>query len=317
MVIGQRVHGDDLSNTLIESGEFTQLILPMEYESDRKCVTVLKKDGLGQDVVWADPRSEEGDMLCEGRYGPEEIEAQKKKPFVWAGQFQQRPAPKGGAIIKGEWWKLWEQPKYPPFEYLLASLDTAYTEKQENDPSALTIWGLFRDEAKNPRVMLVWAWRDWLEFPDLCQKLIDICTIDNRTGFNHPRFPVDRIVVEGKASGLSIIQELYRMMRWRIPIVDGSKNQGKHTLDKTARLYSVQHLFTDGMIWAPNRAFADMVIGECEVFPKGTHDDLVDTVSMGLRYLRDAGFALMREEFSQEVVDELMYRKPLMPLYPV
>lgn len=324
--IGQRVHQDDISNLLIEKG-FVHLCIPMEHESDRHCVTVLKTNPDGTEIVWEDPRTEEGELMCEGRYSPEAIEEQKKKPFVWATQFQQRPAPKGGAIIKREWWRLWERERYPAFEYLLASVDTAYTEKQENDPSALTIWGLFRDDAGNPRVMLVWAWRDWLNFPDLCQKLLDICTIDNRVGnvgpdgkmvgFGHPRFPVDRIIVEGKASGKSIVQELYKMMRWRVPIDDVNYNKGKYTPDKRARLVSVQHLFTDGMIWAPDRKFSDVVIDECEIFPRGTHDDLVDTTSMALRYLRDAGFALMREEYSQEVVEDLMFKPSQGALYPV
>jgi predicted phage terminase large subunit-like protein len=316
VVIGQRVHGDDISNHLIESGEFTQLILPMEYESDRKCVTVLKKEPDGSEITWEDPRTNEGDMLCEGRYGEEEIKEQKKKAFVWAGQFQQRPAPKGGAIIKGEWWKLWDRPKYPPFEYLLASLDTAYTEKQQNDPSAMTIWGIFRDEGNNPKVMLVYAWQDWLEFPELCQKVLDICTRDKRE-LNHPRFPVDRIIVEGKASGLSIVQELSKMMRHRIPVESINYNKGKHTPDKTARMYSVQHLFTDNMIWAPDRKFADTVIEQCEIFPNGQHDDIPDTVSMALRYFRDCGFALMREEYAHEIVDELTLKPRQGALYPV
>ena len=106
------------------------------------------------------------------------------------------------------------------------------------------------------------------------------------------------------------------MLRWRIP-VDAIPPSKKGNLDKTARLYSVQHLFADGMIWAPDRKFSDMVIEECEIFPRGTHDDLVDTVSQALRYLRDAGFALMREEYSHEVVDELMFKPRQGALYPV
>jgi len=317
VVIGQRVHEDDISGHLMEKG-FTQLVIPMEYEEDRHCVTVLGIDEEGKTVKWEDPRTKEGEMLCEGRYGVEELAEQKKKPFVWAGQFQQRPAPKGGSIIKREYWRLWEEPRFPQFEYLMASLDTAYTEKQENDPSALTIWGLFRDKANNPKIMLVWSWRDWLEFPSLCQKIIDICTVDRRVGLSHPRFPVDRIIVEAKASGYSIVQELSSMLRHKIPVdAINPGGKGRFAMDKTARLYSVQHLFADGMIYAPDRQFAENVIRECEVFPKGSHDDLVDTVSMGLRYFRDAGFALMREEYSREFVDDLMLKSRQGALYPV
>jgi predicted phage terminase large subunit-like protein len=318
VVIGQRVHEGDISGHLLETGEFTHLMIPMEYEAERHCVTVLGLDEDNQEVTWEEPRTVEGQMLCEGRYDAKALAEHKKKPFVWAGQFQQRPAPKGGSIIKRDYWRVWDRPKYPPFEYLLASLDTAYTENHENDPCALTIWGQFRDEANNPRIMLVWSWRDWLEFPELCQKVIDICTVDNRLGIDHPRFPVDRIIVEAKATGLSLVQELYRALKWRVPVEAVNYAKGKHTPDKTARLYSVQYLFADGMIWAPaNRQFIENVIRECEIFPKGQHDDLVDTVSLALRYLRDAGFALTREEYSHEVVEDLTFRPQQGALYPV
>jgi len=67
-------------------------------------------------------------------------------PYAYAGQYQQTPAPRGGGIIRDEWWQPWDKKnaeknggvpeKYPGFEYILAALDPAYTEKEENDPSA-------------------------------------------------------------------------------------------------------------------------------------------------------------------------------------
>lgn len=323
VIIGQRVHEEDISGHLLDLDTFTHLNLPMEYEEGRRCVTVLGIDhDTKEKVLWADPRESDGELLCEGRYGPDEIEEQKKKPFVWAGQFQQRPAPKGGAIIKEEYWQHWGDQdnggKYPPFEYLIASLDTAYGTKQENDPSAMTIWGLFRDESNNPKVMLIWAWQERLGFPELCQKVIDFCTIDERK-VNHPRFPVDRLLIEGKASGKSVAQELYRAVsltgKLGIQVVDD--NKGKWTPDKVARVHSITHLFTDHMVYAPDRAFADMVKQQCAVFPRGSHDDLVDTVSMALRYLRDTGFALSRQESSMLQAEEMTLKRKTAILYPV
>ena len=60
-----------------------------------------------------------------------------------------------------------KQEKFPDFDYVLASLDTAYTEKQENDASALSIWGMFKDEAGNPKVMLMHCWEERLSFSNL------------------------------------------------------------------------------------------------------------------------------------------------------
>lgn len=341
VVIGQRVHEEDISGHLLKGGDFVHLCLPMEYEHSRhvngwtpedkiKSLTGAYAESVPEeDVFWKDPRIEEGDLLCEGRYGPDEITEQKKKPFVWAGQFQQRPAPKGGAIIKEGYWKLWTGEKFPTFSYILASVDTAYTEKEENDPSALTVWGAFRDENNNPRIMLIYAWQEWLEFPELVQMVADTCTVDNRKCF-HPkkegnvplaRFPVDRIIIEGKASGISVAQELARMvgLTGKVGVEIIRNSRGRWSPDKVARAHAVVHLFTDGMIYAPDRAFADMVINQCAIFPRGSHDDLVDTTTMALKYLRDFGYALVRQEAAMEVADELAYpsRGAATPLYPV
>ena len=88
--------------------------------------------------------------------------------------------------------------------------------------------------------------------------------------------------------------------------------------DKVARVHAVQHLFADSMVYAPDRLYADMVIKQCSLFPKGSKDDLVDTVSMAMRYLRDAGFALRHEEYHIEDEEELRYNtRRNVPLYPV
>ena len=89
--------------------------------------------------------------------------------------------------------------------------------------------------------------------------------------------------------------------------------------DKIARVQSIQHLFADNMIYAPDRDYADMVINQCAIFPRGSHDDLVDSTSQALRYLRDGGFALRREEYALGAHEELLYSSPSSntALYPV
>ena len=90
-------------------------------------------------------------------------------------------------------------------------------------------------------------------------------------------------------------------------------------LDKTARLYSVQHLFAEEMIYSPDRAWADMVITQVGQFPKGRNDDLVDTVSMGLRHLREIGLLTRSVERMAHVEESMRFKgnKPLQPLYSV
>ena len=319
VVIQQRTHEEDVSGTAIarEMG-YTHLMIPMEHDKGRHCVTVLGINEEGEKVVWEDPREEEFELAWPERFTKEVSENLKrdKGPYAWAGQYQQSPEPRGGSIIKRDYWQLWEEPKFPQFEFILGSLDTAYTAKEENDASALTIWGMFRDRANNPKVMLMWAWQERLEFNELVQRVIDTCTIskENKPG---PRFSVDKLLIEAKASGQSVGQELHRLFR-------GTGKLGVELInptvygDKVARVYAIQHLFADEMIYAPDRAYADMVINQCAIFPKGK-DDLVDSVSQALRYLRDCGFALKRDEYSIAANEELMYRSPstTAPLYSV
>jgi predicted phage terminase large subunit-like protein len=239
------------------------------------------------------------------------------------------PAPRGGSILKNEFWQLWRDPVYPTFEYIVASLDTAMTAKDENDASALTVWGVFREDAimtdvgtnalwmprdgqalrgveGNPKVMLLWAWEERLQLNELIEKVINTC-VPGANPVPHPRFPVDRLLIEGKANGLSVAHELSRVFRGSgklgIEVID-PKRYG----DKWARAQSVQHLFADGMVYAPDKSWADKVIQQCAIFPRGSHDDLVDSTTQAIRYLRETGFAMKSSEYAVETEDSLMYR---------
>ena len=90
------------------------------------------------------------------------------------------------------------------------------------------------------------------------------------------------------------------------------------SIDKMSRLYSVQHLFEEGLVYAPDKGWADEVISQCMRFPKAKHDDLVDTVSMAMRYLRRSGFILRPDEVQQDYQDSRQYtgREPP-PLYGI
>lgn len=321
VVIMQRLHEEDLSGHILskQEGDWTHLCLPMRFDPARKCIT---------DIGFEDPREESGELLCPERFGEDEVHDLETRlgPFAAAGQLDQAPTPRGGGIIKRDWWQTWPDERYPSCEYVLASLDTAYTEKQENDASALTIWGLFRDGNGNPKLMLMYAWEGRLTLHDLVIAVHTMCSTTDKPeaeleeaerilGVRYvPRFPVDRLIIETKASGISVIQELERLYSGRgdfgVEGVDPSKWG-----DKTARMYAIQHLFSDGMIYAPDRKFADMVINNVSVFPKGAHDDLSDSVSLALRYLRLSGLLQRKEEHSREVSERMQFKSRERSLY--
>ena len=339
IVVMQRLHEADVSGTILDKRlGYDHAMLPMKYDPLRARPTQLGIE---------DPRQEDGELLFPARFPLDVVERDSRVmgPYATAGQFQQEPAPRGGGVIKAAWWETWMEDAYPPFDFIIASLDTAYTAKQENDFSACTVWGVFSGDystmrAENfvnargrfksnaeeaarfdegvrirdmleynpesvPRVMLIAAWQEKLELSDLVTKVAASCR----------KWKVDKLLVEGKASGLSVAQEIRRLHGnedWSVQIIDPK------SLDKLARVYSIQHLFSEGMIYAPDRGWADKVIQQCEVFPKGKNDDLVDTVSQALRHLRETGLLVRAPERMAEIdAGRRHVGSAPAPLYPI
>jgi len=325
VVVMQRLHEEDVSGIILEKElGYDHIMLPMRYDPTRAMPTKLD---------YSDPREEDGELLFPERFPIEVVDRDEKAmgPYATAGQFQQTPEPRGGGIIKRDWWQLWDADAYPMMDFVVASVDTAYTEKTENDPSAMTIWGIYSQDtvaqatkvvAKNgtlhdysmqvsreyaeqhPKAMLMHAWHAHLPLHELVTKVAESCS----------RLKVDLLLIEGKASGLSVAQEIRRLYGsepWGVQII----NPGSQ--DKMSRLYSVQHLFAEGLIFAPDRTWADQVITQCAQFPRAKHDDLVDTVSMALRHMRTAGM-LTRAQEHLESIDQ-MKKSPVKtaPLYEV
>lgn len=309
VVVMQRLHEEDVSGVILSRNlGYDHIMLPMRYDPARAYPTKLG---------YADPREEDGELLFPERFPLDVVERDEKAmgPYASAGQFQQQPEPRGGGIIKDHWWQLWSKPEYPPIEFVVASLDTAYTTKAENDFSALTVWGVFSGAGEGqatrsvdrygrnieirtsyqsealgptPKVMLMYAWQVKLELHELAEKVARTCS----------RMRVDRLLIENKAAGHSVAQEIRRLFGnegFAVQMYDPK------TLDKTARLYSVQHIFAEGMVYAPNKDWAEQVIRQCSVFPKGKNDDLVDTVSMSLNHMRSVGMLTRTAERMAEL----------------
>ena len=321
--IQQRLGENDLTGHILskDHGDWVHLCLPMEYEPERSFHT---------SIGWKDPRSTPGELLWPERFGADEVRSLKAWMGDWrsAGQLQQSPQPRGGGVIKREWWQLWDADMFPPMDFVLGTLDTAYTLAQMNDPSGMIVWGIFSGDGsaqvtrrmapdgtmvfvdrafseEAPKVMLANAWTDRYEFHELVKKVVKTC-IDMK---------VDLLLIENKAAGISIAQEIRRLYaneKFSVQLFD-PKSQ-----DKFARLVSVQHLFQEGLIYAPDRVWADAVMTQVGQFPRGKHDEYVDLTSMGLRYLRDRGLISRATERRAEMESLKIYpRGGNAPLYPV
>jgi predicted phage terminase large subunit-like protein len=315
VVVMQRLHERDVSGIILDADMgYDHIMLPMRFDPARACVTRLG---------YTDAREIDGELLFPDRFPEHVVDRDEAAmgPYATAGQYAQSPEPRGGGIIKDQWWQLWDKKEYPPIEYIVASLDTAYTTKSENDPSALTIWGVFSASAEQAstrmvdrygrpiesatssqsealgataKVMMMYAWQDRLEIGNLVKKVEELCV----------KMKVDLLLIENKAAGHSVAQELRRVFN---SSKFGVQMYDPKTLDKVARLYSIQHLFSEQMIFAPNKDWAEMVIRQTSSFPRGAHDDLVDTVSMGLKHLRDVGMLTRAPERMAEIEDSKVF----------
>jgi predicted phage terminase large subunit-like protein len=204
----------------------------------------------------------------------------------WQAQYQQSPTSESSAIVKREWWKIWEGEDPPYCDFTLMAWDTAFEKSNRADYSACTIWGVFyqADDSgqEQANLILLNAFRDRVEFPELKKLVID----------NYRDWEPDSVIIEKKASGAPLIYELRAM---GIPVQEFTPVRGN---DKITRLNAVSDLFASGRVWAPNRQWAEEVIDEVASFPSGEHDDYVDTVSLALMRFRKGGYirTLLDEE---------------------
>ncbi len=213
--------------------------------------------------------------------------------------------PEEAGIVKRPWFRLWPAPRpFPRLEFILQSYDCATSEKTHNDPTGCITFGVFKPEDGGMSVMIMDCWTEHLQYPDLRPKVIN--EFDTVYGEGKTRKLVDLILVEDKSAGISLIQDLQRA---HLPV--HAYNPGR--ADKIQRLSIVANIIKAGRVWVPEssqrkgfvRDWAEGMVSQICSFPDGTvHDEYVDCISQGLRYLRDAGWISIdgapREEIEQE-----------------
>jgi predicted phage terminase large subunit-like protein len=221
-----------------------------------------------------------GKSLWPGYWSKEELERLKAElpAGKWSAQYQQDPTAEEQALIKRDWWKKWEKDDPPSCKFIIQSWDTAFLKTERSDYSACTTWGVFYKEddtgIDNANIILLDAFKDRMEFPELksvAQKM-------------YVKWEPDACIVEAKAAGSPLIFELRQM---GIPVGEFTPSRGN---DKIARVNAVSDLFASGVVWTPNKNWAEEVIEEFASFPVGEHDDLVDSSTQALLRFRQGGF---------------------------
>ena len=204
----------------------------------------------------------------------------------WNAQWLQTPTAEEGSIIKREWWQRWDHDSLPSVQYIIQSYDTAFSKKTTADYSAISTWGVFRPSEDSPdSIILLDCQKGRLDFPELKKLAYE----------EYKYWEPDMVLIEAKASGTPLTHELRRL---GIPVVNYSPTRGH---DKHARMHSVAPMFESGLVWAPERQFADEMIEECASFPFGAHDDLCDTMTQALIRFREGGLVSLDDDYIDDV----------------
>jgi predicted phage terminase large subunit-like protein len=289
LIIMQRLHELDLTGYVVkkdgsyhpvdEEYGWLKLCLPMEFVPKRKHKPPVNPAG---EYGFKDPRTIKGELLDTERFPRPVVDklAAGLGTYRASGQFQQQPSPDDGGILKKSWWRLWPANRpFPRCQFILQSYDTAYTkedhEANENEASgkisysARTTWGVFYDEwTSRYCILLIEAWRDHVEYPELRREA--------KEAYNKQE--PDAVLIEQKASGQSLIQDLKRA---GIPVICTTP-----TVDKIARAYAVSPMLESGLIYYPDRLWAEECVSDIAAFPNGASEDWTDTATQAWQRLR-------------------------------
>ena len=261
VIVMQRLNENDVSGIILSDDYgYEHLCLPMEYERNRHCKT---------SIGWEDWRKEEGELLFPDRFPAHVVERDKKLmgSHAVAGQFQQRPSPLGGGILKGEWFGRYTV--LPKLKYRAVFVDTAQKAKQHNDYQVAECWGLGEDGY----LYLIDVLRDRFQAYELETRIPDFWSKHRAETNGRLRF----MAVEDKSSGTELIQKIQKCIKPKIPVRPIPRGPN---LNKLTRVMDVQGYIESGYIKIPADApWVHDFVTECESFTADdthAHDDQID-----------------------------------------
>ncbi len=308
LVSEQAVLSSDPDKTFAQAWEYMQVGPLQRLMPGGKIIMIGtrwgKKDPIGRALAWAEqnpgslPWTEvrfpaimpSGVSLWPEQWPLAQLLAKKAGMFpqFWAAQYMQEPTSEEGALVKREWWRVWEKEQPPTCTFILQSWDTAHETKSSSDPSGVQTWGIwYNEQEEQEQLILLDCWKGRKEFPELKKFALEY----------YKEWEPDGVIIEKKAAGAPLIQELRRI---GIPVQEYSPSRGA---DKRARLNSVADIFASGMVWVPDRRWAREVMDEVAEFPNAEHDEMVDCASMALMRFRQGGFIRLQSDWQDEALE--------------
>ncbi len=274
VIIMQRLAENDLTGHVLKEGGWVHLYLPAVYEPSRKCITFLPRDldsggrplEGAQPFFW-DPRTQEGELLHPDRFPQKEIDRLKKKgDWNFASQQQQRPVQAGGGIFKEAWWKYYDVMPHDIdfFNDSCQSWDCSFKDTKSSSFVVCTVWA-----RSGSNIYLVYRLRRKMEFPETLKAIRTVSDMFPWVGAKY---------IEDKANGIAVIQTLKDLVSGIIPVTpEGGKE---------VRAHAISYLVEAGNVFLPNPIKHDWVeneyIPEFTAFPRGEHDDQVDSTTQAL-----------------------------------
>ena len=267
-----------------------------------------KKDPIGRALAWAEQNPEStqwreirfpaimpsGKSLWPEQWPVEQLIAKKASlaQAHWQAQYMQEPTSEEGALIKREWWKIWTAEKPPKVDFIIQAWDTAHEAKTRADYSACLTVGVWTTEDGESRIIVLDCIKGRWEFPELKIKVLE----------HWKQWEPDSLIVEKKAAGAPLIQEL-RRMNIVVQEVSPSRKGNGISNDKYARVNAISDIFSSGLVYAPDTRWAHALIDTVAEFPFGQHDDEVDCLQMCIARYRDGGFIRLGSDFEDNIED--------------
>jgi predicted phage terminase large subunit-like protein len=262
ILIMQRLHEDDLVGHVLQQDDWRVLKFPAIAEENEKYVlqtsygTKTFSRAVGDALH---PEREPLEVLAKLR----EIQGE----YNFAGQYQQAPDPLGGGLVKTEWFKSYTEVNLPTtFEMVFQSWDTANKCTELSDYTVCTTWGKYKND-----LYLLHVLRKRMDYPDLRRAVKEMAL----------QYKVQNILVEDKASGTQLIQDLK---------ADGvhSTTRYEPKVEKIMRMHSVSSMIEDGFVYIPTHAsWLAEYLHEMSIFPNGKYDDQVDSTSQALDWFKN------------------------------